>query len=69
MESVGEVFAAALEPARILIRPDHVIAAMLVGLGAEVSAIEAPFNPEGGAYAERSPVGPEHSHRHAGHHR
>jgi urease accessory protein len=43
---------AAIEPARILIRPDHVIAAMLLGLGAEVAAIEAPFDPEGGAYGQ-----------------
>ena len=43
---------ASIEPARILIRPDHVIAAMLIGLGAEVSAVEAPFDPEGGAYAQ-----------------
>jgi urease accessory protein len=42
---------AAIEPERILIRPDHVIAEMLAGLGAEVSAIEAPFDPERGAYA------------------
>jgi urease accessory protein len=42
---------AAIEPDRILIRPDHVIAEMLAGLGAEVSAVEAPFDPEGGAYA------------------
>ena len=42
---------AAIEASRILIRPDHVIAAMLVGLGATVTAVEAPFDPEGGAYA------------------
>ena len=42
---------AAIERDRILIRPDHVIAAMLLGLGAEISAVEAPFDPEGGAYA------------------
>jgi len=42
---------AAIEGERILIRPDHVLAEMLVGLGADVSAIEAPFDPEGGAYA------------------
>lgn len=40
-----------IAPGRILIRPDHVLAEMLTGLGAEVSAIEAPFDPEGGAYA------------------
>ncbi len=42
---------AAIEAERILIRPDHVLAEMLAGLGAEVAAIEAPFDPEGGAYA------------------
>jgi urease accessory protein len=42
---------AAIEPDRILIRPDHVLAEMLGGLGAEVAAAEAPFDPEGGAYA------------------
>lgn len=35
----------------IRIRPDHVIAEMLVGLGARVSQVEAPFQPEAGAYA------------------
>jgi urease accessory protein len=33
------------------IRRDHVIEAMLVGLGARVTPIEAPFAPEAGAYA------------------
>jgi urease accessory protein len=46
--------AAAIEPERMLIRPDPVIAVMLAGLGATVQAIEAPFDPEGGAY----PAGP-----------
>nr|WP_223385600.1 urease accessory protein UreE [Oricola cellulosilytica] len=35
---------------RILIRRDPVIAAMLLGLGATVQDVEAPFDPEGGAY-------------------
>lgn len=34
----------------ILIRRDHVIKEMLEGLGAKVTNIEAPFDPEGGAY-------------------
>jgi urease accessory protein len=34
------------------IRDDHVIAAMLSGMGASVTRIAAPFTPEGGAYAE-----------------
>jgi urease accessory protein len=35
----------------IRIRRDHVIEAMLKGLGARVIEIDAPFDPEGGAYA------------------
>jgi urease accessory protein len=34
------------------IRRDHVIEAMVRGLGARVIEIESPFDPEGGAYAE-----------------
>jgi urease accessory protein len=37
---------------RIRIRPDHVIAEMLRGLGAEVREVSAPFQPEGGAYVD-----------------
>jgi urease accessory protein len=36
---------------RLRIRRDHVIEAMLAGLGAAVSHVDAPFDPEGGAYA------------------
>lgn len=43
---------------RILIRQDHVIKDMLVGLGASVVEIEASFDPEGGAYAK----GHHHNH-------
>ncbi len=47
----------------IRLRWDHVIAHMLEGLGATVTRLSAPFNPESGAYA-----GPkarhEHSHAH-----
>jgi urease accessory protein len=42
----------------LLIRDDHVIVAMLRGLGAQVQQVQAPFNPEGGAYGE-------HNHHHA----
>ena len=42
------------------IRRDHVIEAMVKGLGARVIEIEAPFNPEGGAYAE---AGHDHAHK------
>lgn len=61
----------------IRIRRDHVIRHMLEGLGAAVTDIEAPFDPEGGAYAghghgshhhdhhDHSPG--SHDHRHEGH--
>jgi len=39
-----------VEPARLLIRPDHVIAEMVRGLGGRVVAVTEPFDPEGGAY-------------------
>ena len=48
------------------IRRDHVIEAMVKGLGARVIEIEAPFDPEGGAYAggghERAPESDPHHH-------
>jgi urease accessory protein len=39
-------------PKGLRIRRDHVIEAMVRGLGARVTEIEAPFDPEGGAYAD-----------------
>jgi urease accessory protein len=42
------------------IRPDHVIEAMLSGLGAELQHLEAAFEPESGAYGQ---------HQHHGHDR
>jgi urease accessory protein len=38
-------------PKGLRVRRDHVIEAMVRGLGARVIEIEAPFDPEGGAYA------------------
>src|SRR3982751_1627032 len=49
------------------IRRDHVIEAMVKGLGARVIEIEAPFDPEGGAYAEPTHDRDDHSHDHHGH--
>ena len=48
---------------RLLVRADHVIARMLTGLGARVVYIEAPFNPEGGAYGHGQPARHEHGAR------
>jgi urease accessory protein len=35
---------------RLRIRRDHVLEEMLRGLGAELTLLEAPFDPEGGAH-------------------
>lgn len=43
------------------IRPDHVIEAMLRGFGARLTRLDAPFQPEGGAYGG-------HAHNHANDH-
>ena len=54
---------AQIDADRILIRDDHVIVDMLKGLGAEVRAVQAPFDPEGGAYGQHNhDLG--HPHRH-----
>jgi len=42
---------AQIERTRILIRPDHVIAAMLEGQGAIVKQVREKFSPENGAYS------------------
>jgi len=51
------------------IRRDHVIEAMVKGLGARVIEIEAPFDPEGGAYAGggHGHAAEADPHRHADH--
>ncbi len=49
-------------PKGLRIRRDHVIEEMVRGLGARVIEIEAPFDPEGGAYAAGG-----HAHDHAHH--
>ena len=70
-------------PKGLRIRRDHVIEAMVKGLGARVIEIEAPFDPEGGAYAGAGHAhapetashdhaahdhGHDHHHGHDGHH-
>src|SRR6202049_4473725 len=51
------------------IRRDHVIEAMVKGLGARTIEIEAPFDPEGGAYAGggHAHAGEGDPHQHAAH--
>lgn len=56
---------------RLRIRSDHVIEDMVRKLGATATGIEAPFNPEGGAYGHGRTHGHDHSHDHShdhGHH-
>ena len=63
-------------PKYIRIRRDHVIAEMAKQLGAKVTEIEAPFDPEGGAYESGSAHSHDahdrdhhhHGHAHAHHH-
>lgn len=49
---------------RLRIRRDHVIEDMVTGLGGVVRAIEAPFNPEGGAYGHGQVHGHDHGQDH-----
>ncbi|RWM04649.1 MAG: urease accessory protein UreE [Mesorhizobium sp.] len=55
---------AAIEAGRILILRDHVIKAMLEGLGATVSEVSQPFSPVRGAYSGH---GHDHGHDHHAH--
>src|SRR3954449_8930753 len=58
-------------PRGLRIRRDHVIEAMVKGLGARVIEIEAPFDPEGGAYSGgghgHAPDGEPQAHAAQGH--
>jgi urease accessory protein len=54
-------------PKGLRIRRDHVIEAMVKGLGARVIEIEAPFDPEGGAYAGGGHVAESDPHQHMVH--
>ena len=49
---------------RLRVRHDPAVEALLARLGAKMVAIEAPFDPEGGAYAHAH----EHQHGHGHHH-
>jgi urease accessory protein len=52
---------------RLRIRRDHVIEAMIKGLGGQIRALEAAFDPEGGAYA-KAVHGHDHDHHHGHNH-
>jgi urease accessory protein len=59
--------AAQIEDKRILIERDHVIKAMLEGLGAVVSEISEPFQPVHGAYHSHGSHGHGHDHHNHDH--
>src|SRR5579863_484575 len=60
---------AELMPKALRIRRDPVIEAMVEGLGARVVPLEAPFNPEGGAYVKaEAGAAIAHGHGHDRHH-
>jgi urease accessory protein len=51
---------------KLRVKRDPAIEALLASLGAKLVEIEAPFEPEGGAYA--APTGEHHHHDHHSHH-
>jgi urease accessory protein len=53
---------------RIRLKRDPAIEAMLANLGGKIVAIEAPFEPEGGAYAAAGDHHHVHAHSHDHHH-
>lgn len=54
---------AEITPAAIYIQADHVLAEMAAGLGAEVTRVNRPFEPEGGAYdGAKGPLLESHHH-------
>jgi urease accessory protein len=56
-----------LQPDHLKIEPDHVLADMLRAMHLIVQAMDAPFEPESGAYAAGT-HGHSHSHGHGDHH-
>jgi urease accessory protein len=50
-----------IEPGRLSYQHDHVLDAMVAGLGLTVTLAQAPFEPEAGAYGGHDPA---HHHAH-----
>lgn len=49
---------------KLRLRRDGALEVMLTALGARLMPIEAPFDPEGGAYATHAQAHPDHGHHH-----
>ncbi len=57
-----------LQPSHLQIEPDHVLAGMLRAMHLDVEAVDAPFEPEAGAYAAGHGHAHEHGHGHGHEH-
>ncbi len=58
-----------LQPAHLQIEPDHVLASMLEQMHLIVQEVQAPFEPESGAYSLENKASHGHDHSHGtGHH-
>ncbi len=57
----------ALQPDHLCIEPDHVLAELLRSMSLSVMEVEAPFEPEGGAYGDSALLSHAHGHAHHGH--
>ncbi|MEZ5728075.1 MAG: urease accessory protein UreE [Burkholderiaceae bacterium] len=55
-------------PGWLRLQADHVLGQMVEGLGARVVAVEAPFEPESGAYSHEVGGAGGHGHAHGHHH-
>ena len=53
-----------LRPEHLQIEPDHVLAEMLRAMHLTVTEVQAPFEPEGGAYGDKAMMGHDHGHGH-----
>ena len=54
-----------LRPEYLHIEPDHVLAEMLRAMHMTVAEVQAPFEPEGGAYGDNAMMGHDHGHGHS----
>jgi urease accessory protein len=54
-----------LQPDHLKIEPDHVLADLMQAMHMVVTATQAPFEPEGGAYGDNAMLGHSHGHDHA----
>ena len=53
-----------LRPDHLHVEPDHVLADMLRAMHMTVTEVQAPFEPEGGAYGDNAMMGHDHGHGH-----